>query len=183
MKTLLTFAIAIIVGFIGIAWAENEATFNSTSGELLIPKVAVGSDYFKVVMQHKDGLDFSVTSTSPSTSSGSYSIVGSWGTGYWPTGTENKGESEYVSLTFYPNGYYIHYETGQAGEPCDNGGGVEYGTYSIDLSTNTLYVTALVDENGCVGLSENGNPSTIPLTFMGNDQIAFPDGVSFNRVK
>jgi hypothetical protein len=51
------------------------------------------------------------------------SIVGSWGTGHY-TDHECVG-SEYMSITFYPNGYYIHWEPDDPSEPDDNGGGVE----------------------------------------------------------
>lgn len=173
-----------IVGLFGIVWAENEATFDLSSDQLHIPKVLVGSDYYEVDMKRTGGANFTITNAKPAASSGSYSVVGSWGQGYWAQGTENTGESEYVSLTFYPNGYYIHYETGQTGEPCDNGGGVEYGTYVFDPSTGTLTITALVDENGCVGLSENGNPSTLTLTFSNEDQFVISGGAtSFDRVQ
>jgi hypothetical protein len=86
------------------------------------------------------------------------SIVGSWGRGYYPNGSQNEGEEEYITGTFYPNGYYIHYETGQASEPCDFGGGVEYGTYSYDEGTKALTVQPIVDENGCVGLADDYEP-------------------------
>jgi hypothetical protein len=89
-----------------------------------------------------------------------YSIAGSYGSGFYAQGIQNSGEAEYVSITFYPNGYYVHYETGQPSEQCDNGGGVEYGTYSYNPDTRQLAVIPLVDENGCVGLADDGQSGT-----------------------
>lgn len=56
----------------GVACAENEAIYNPSTGTLNIPKVAVGSDYYNVNMQQQgQGLDFSVTGATASTSSSS----------------------------------------------------------------------------------------------------------------
>jgi hypothetical protein len=106
-------------------------------------------------------------------------IVGSWGTGYFPNGTSGIGSPEYMALTFYANGTYFHYETGQAEETCDNGGGVEYGTFNYD-GINLSFVP-IVDDNGCVGLAENGVPASYPLVFSG-DALTFSDAESFPRV-
>jgi len=88
-------------------------------------------------------IPLSGTSASQSTKT----IVGSWGKGIYPSGLESNTEPEYIHLTFYPNGYYIHYETGQASERCDNGGGVEYGTYTFNVSTQQITSTPIVDNN------------------------------------
>ncbi len=170
-----------VVGLIGMAQAENEATYSAGTGSLNIPKVLVGSTYYQVDMQQGDGLNFSVTTATPTP--GNDSIVGSWGSGYFSQGTQNQGEAEYMSLTFYSNGYYIHYESGQQIEPCDNGGGVEYGTYTYNATTGTLAASSIIDENGCVGLTENGVPASLIISIT-NDQLIFSDGgIIFDRVQ
>lgn len=110
-------------------------------------------------------------------------IVGSWGKGYYPSGIESNTEPEFVSLTLYSNGYYIHYETGQASESCDNGGGVEYGTYTYNASTKQLTSIPIADNNGCVGLADNGTGGTYTVT-VNDDLMKFDDqGIWFERVK
>jgi hypothetical protein len=181
LKALGVLAVAGIIGFGGVAQAENEATYNANTGSVHIPKVLVDSIYFQVDMQQGDGLNFSVTTATPT--SGSDSIVGSWGSGYFSQGTQNQGEAEYMSLTFYSNGSYVHYESGQQIEPCDNGGGVEYGTYTYNATTGTLATSSIVDENGCVGLTENGAPGSSIISIT-NDQLIFSDdGIIFDRVQ
>jgi len=101
-------------------------------------------------------------------------IVGSWGSGYYPAGIRGDAEQEYISLTFYPNGYYIHYETGQTSEPCDNGGGVKYGTYIFNATTQQITITSILDGNGCVGLAEDGFGGTISIT-INEDVLQFAD--------
>lgn len=62
--------------FGSVAWAENEATYNSATGIVNIPKVSVGSDYYQVEMtQQGQGLEFGVTSVTPSTSSSLLNIA------------------------------------------------------------------------------------------------------------
>ena len=82
-------------------------------------------------------------------------IVGSWGPGH----NDDPSISDYMSLTFYSNGYYIHWESDKPNEPCDYGGGVEYGTYTYDPITEQLTVNPILDENGCIGPSEDGQTS------------------------
>jgi hypothetical protein len=165
---------------VGMAQAENEATYNAATGSLNIPKVEVGSGYYQVDMHQSEGLSFTLTNATPT--SGINSIVGSWGSGYFSQGTQNNGESEYMSLTFYSNGNYIHYESGQQSEPCDNGGGIEYGTYTYDPATGILVTSSIVDENGCVGMTENGAPSSQVIS-IANGQINFSDSVILDRVQ
>jgi hypothetical protein len=104
-----------------------------------------------------------------------YSIAGSYGSGFYAQGIQNSGEAEYVSITFYPNGYYVHYETGQPSEQCDNGGGVEYGTYSYNPDTRQLAVIPLVDENGCVGLADDGQSGTAIVGVTKDSLIFYAD--------
>jgi hypothetical protein len=60
----------------GVARAANEASFDFGTGTLHIPKVAVGSEYYEVVMQRLgEGLDFSVTAAAPSISDISVNVV------------------------------------------------------------------------------------------------------------
>jgi len=52
------------VGLLGLSSflsAENEATYDSATGILHIPKVMIGSETYQVDMQQTNGLDFSVT--------------------------------------------------------------------------------------------------------------------------
>jgi hypothetical protein len=100
----------------------------------------------------------------------SSSIVGSWGTGHY---TDHECvESEYMSLTFYPNGYYIHWEPGY--QPDDNGGGVEYGTYTYDPGSQQLIATPILDENGCIGLAKDGE-QTISQVEVSGDTLTIDD--------
>ena len=60
----------------GVAWAENVATYNASTGVVNMPKVAVGTDYYNVDMaQQGQGLDFLVTTASPATSSSSENVA------------------------------------------------------------------------------------------------------------
>ena len=118
-----------------------------------------------------------------STESTSSSIVGSWGSGIYPSGLEFTGEPELISLTFYPNGTYIHYEGPQASEPCDNGGGVEYGTYTFNATTQQISATPIVDNNGCTGLADNGTGGTYPVSIKGDVLQFEDDGFLFQRVE
>jgi len=112
-------------------------------------------------------------------------LVGSWGPGYFPKEFEG-GEMDFTSLTFYPNGYYIHYETARKSEPCMDGGGVEYGTYSYSPITQQLTVNPIVDQNGCVGLADDGQGGQIHITVNADKLTSYDNGVedgSFERVK
>jgi hypothetical protein len=183
-KKILAGILAGVIGFSGVAFAENEATYDSSTGIVSIPKVIVGTAVYQVDMQQTEGLNFSVTTVTPtSLSSNNISIVGSWGNGYYAQGTENEGEPEYMSLTFYPNGYYIHYESDQQAEPDDNGGGVEYGTYTYNATTGVLAASSIVDENGGIGLTEHGAPASLVISIT-NDQLTVLDcGMTLNRVQ
>jgi uncharacterized protein (TIGR02145 family) len=65
-----------LAGMVGIAQAENEATFDFGTGTLNIPKVDVGSVYYNVDMQQQgQDLDFEVTLATPSTSSSTENIA------------------------------------------------------------------------------------------------------------
>jgi hypothetical protein len=64
----------------GVAWAENEATFNSSTGVVNIPKVYVGTGYdyyyYNVDMaQQGTGLDFLVTAIAPATSTSADNVA------------------------------------------------------------------------------------------------------------
>lgn len=84
-------------------------------------------------------------------------IVGGWGPGY--TNGYQSGGSDFISLTFYSNGYYIHWQSDKKDEPHDMGGGVEYGTYTYDANTDFIKIYPIADENGSIGLSEDGQNS------------------------
>ena len=87
-------------------------------------------------------------------------LVGSWG-----TGRDNPGQpAEWISLTFYPNGTYIHWESDDPSNPDDEGGGVEYGTYTYNPSTGVVTGYSIVDENGDVGLNVYGESVSFPVT-------------------
>ncbi|OEU81265.1 MAG: hypothetical protein BA865_05990 [Desulfobacterales bacterium S5133MH4] len=83
-------------------------------------------------------------------------IVGGWGPGYH--------DGTYTTLTFYPNGHYIHWQTDEIDEPNDNGGGIEYGSYTYNDVNDTLIARPVIDENGCAGLSDNGVRNTLHVT-------------------
>ncbi len=95
------------------------------------------------------------------------SIVGSWGSGYM--------DGQYLSLTFYPNGYYIVYHNG-----------VEYGTYTHDNSSGEITVNVLQDDNGQYGLADSGTPYQDTLIVTGDTLNVYQGGeldASFERVK
>ena len=79
-----------------------------------------------------------------------------------------------MSLTFYPNGYYVHWQSDEPSEPDDNGGGVEYGTYTYDPSSQQLFVSPILDENGCIGLAEDGE-QTIWQVEVSEDTLTIDD--------
>jgi hypothetical protein len=145
-KKILAGILAGVIGFSGVAFAENEATYNSSTGIVSIPKVIVGTAVYQVDMQQTEGLNFSVTTVTPTSLSNNASIVGSWGSGYYAQGLRNEGDPQYFSITFYPNGYYIHYKSDKRDDYDDNGGGVEYGTYTYNATTGvvTAYILRAV---------------------------------------
>ncbi len=53
-------------------------------------------------------------------------------------------------------------------------GGVEYGTYTYNSATGLLQISNTVDENGCVGLSEDGTSSSLVISVTEN-QLIFSD--------
>ena len=56
--------------------------------------------------------------------------------GGWWTGASSTATGEILSISFYPNGTYIH---GQNGDDVDPRWiGIEYGTYSVNPETNDL---------------------------------------------
>lgn len=60
----------------GVAWAENEATYNASTGFVNMPKVSAGADYYNVDMaQQGPGLDFLVTYAVPATSSSTENVA------------------------------------------------------------------------------------------------------------
>lgn len=75
MKKLLFAGSFGIMMFGGVAFAENEATYNASTGVLNIPKVSVGSDYYNVNMQQQTGLNFLVTGAAASVSTSSSNIA------------------------------------------------------------------------------------------------------------
>ena len=102
--------------------------YNSQTGKLVVTSLIVnengdhglsdyvpGGDCEGTVTIDGDILTFSdicedgwtETNTFGRVKSDSSPIVGSWGKGHY---TDSNG-AEYLSLTFYPNGYYIHYES------------------------------------------------------------------------
>ncbi len=107
-------------------------------------------------------------------------IVGSWGFGH--SDPEMTG---YMSLTIYPNGTYIHYETDDPDNDCDHDG-VDYGTYLYNPSTEKLEANPIVDQNGCVGPAIDGLPTIWDAKVIGNVLTVSQDGVLgavFPRVK
>ena len=71
-------------------------------------------------------------------------LVGGWSTGHNDAGTG------YLTVTFYPNGYYVHWQT--ADPTPDTKEGVEYGIYTYDPATKHLTAVAMRDDNGTMGL-------------------------------
>lgn len=64
-KIIFACILSMVCMFVGIATAENEGIFDPTTGQLHIPKVLVGSDYYTVDMQYTDGLNFTLTNAVP----------------------------------------------------------------------------------------------------------------------
>jgi hypothetical protein len=87
-----------------------------------------------------------------------------------------------MSLTFRADGTYVHWESDKPGEDCDNGGGLEYGQYTYDATTGTLTVMPTIDNNGCIGLAENGFYSEYPVVVNG-DRLDFLDDTILDRVQ
>jgi len=71
-------------------------------------------------------------------------IVGSWGIG-------REGQHRFMTLTFYPDGHYIHWEANGAGQTTADG--IEIGDYSYDAITGLLTTTSFRDDNGALGLT------------------------------
>jgi len=112
-------------------------------------------------------------------------IVGSWGDGYYPNGVESADTARYVSITFYPNGYYVQYEDGNTNQLV-SGNGVECGTYSYNQSTGQLTGNILIDENSDHGFSEwDINATTLPYDTSEDTLTVIEDNdviIALNRV-
>lgn len=67
-KELLTGVIGLFV-FASMTYAENEATYNVSTGIIHIPKVIVGSAYYEVEMQQTERANFIVTNVIPTSQS------------------------------------------------------------------------------------------------------------------
>lgn len=89
-------------------------------------------------------------------------IIGSWGSGHFDD--MDMINAEYASITFYPNNFYILWES-----DC---GGVEYGTYSYDPDSKKLSVSAIVDENDVCGFADNGTDRNWRIRFSKDWQSA-----------
>ena len=77
-------------------------------------------------------------------------IVGSWLRGY------NAVNTDYESLTFYPNGYVMYWISPDWNEEEDTCGGVEIGIYTYDPENQYITINVLLDCNGNNGLADNG---------------------------
>lgn len=101
-------------------------------------------------------------------------FVGSWGSGYAPFGNP---KVEWASFTFYPNKYYIYWES-------RNGGEVEYGSCSYDSVLKMMTFNPIRDDNPNEGPNgTNGNSIKIVVN---QDTMTLGDGVeafSLVRVK
>ena len=106
-------------------------------------------------------------------------LVGAWSSPDFHTGSPTL--AEWVSLTFYADGTYIHVESDDPDDDCDNGGGTEYGTYSYEAATGQLTVTPDFDENGCLGPAGDSPVLQYTVTFP-DGNLRFPDGFVLNRV-
>jgi len=73
-KVMIAYTLVMVCMFVGIATAENEATFDPTTGQLHIPKVSVGTDHYTVDMQYTTGLNFTITNAAPTSPSEELSI-------------------------------------------------------------------------------------------------------------
>ena len=107
------------------------------------------------------------------------SLVGSWGPGY--ANDYQNGGSNFVSLTFYPNGHYIHWQSDKRDESGDMGGGVEYGSYTYDPTTGYGTIHPLVDENGSIGLADDGDDSS--GYSLVKDDTLYIDSLALERVQ
>ena len=102
------------------------------------------------------------------------SYIGSWGSGYDPYGDPNV---EWASFTFYPNGYYIYWES-------RNGSEVEYGTYSYNPVTENMTFNPTHDDN--VNEGPNGTHGNVDKIVVNGDTMTVGEGgeaFSLERVK
>ena len=105
---------------------------------------------------------------------GADSLVGAWDVG---ASTSNP-----FGLVFYPDGFFIHWETTNDNPSCAPGG-VEYGTYTYNPSNaNGLSVSVIMDENGSCGTS--GVPQGNTIFHVSGDALTSVDSETFtlNRV-
>jgi len=104
-------------------------------------------------------------------SSGSDSLAGSWEfPGSAPT------TADPYTLTFYNNGFYIHWQIADGSGDCLTG--VEYGTYVFDSAGETLTMYESYDNNGTCGfLDITGSGIPFPAVLSGDTLVVdAPDG-------
>ena len=157
--------------------------YENDDGEIFDCKYRFSQDYSTISLEGTavDPMNSSCSgSISGQGTRASGSIVGSWGPGY--ANGYQSGESDYLSLTIYPNGHYIHWQSDKKDEPDDNGGGVEYGTYTYDPVTQFGTINPIVDENGCIGPSDYGQPTSGYNTVVIGDTL-YIGGNAFQRVQ
>ncbi|WP_153915592.1 hypothetical protein [Shewanella sp. TC10] len=82
-------------------------------------------------------------------------IVGTWDL----TGEEN----ELLTLVFFNDGTYTHFEVDTDDE--DEDSGMEWGTYTRDVDTNQVIATQTFDENGDTGLTDFTDETGAPQLF------------------
>lgn len=171
----------------GVAWAENEATFDFGTGVLNIPKVGVGGVYYNVNMQQQgQGLNFAVTGASPTTASGTGSIVGAWSAAQSTGSHDGIPHTNDNLIIFLSNGNFVHYSyTIPAQSCCD---GVERGTYLYDPSTGNTSLTITFDgvPNGPdEGIGILDGTYTMTTNISGDSMTIFDrnETLTFSRVR
>jgi hypothetical protein len=105
-------------------------------------------------------------------------MIGAW---WSPAYGTDPTLAEFMSLTLYANGTYIHVESDDPDDVCDNGGGAEYGTYSYEATTGLVTFNPVFDGNGCLGPAD-ALPGQTTVSLPG-DSLHFPgDYYSMERV-
>ncbi|WP_394130853.1 hypothetical protein [Shewanella maritima] len=97
-----------------------------------------------------ESADGNIDETLTFTANGSDGIVGTWLADSYDDGTAD--ENDLLMFVFKSDGTYIHTEVDMDDQ--DETSGMEWGTYSIDSTTNRATVTQTYDDNGDTGLTD-----------------------------
>ena len=141
MNKYIVFLALIIISF--TSQAENEATYNATTGVLHIPKVIVEGNEYWANLVHQGNLNFLVTKVE--LISEYQTLVGTWSI---PSGG---------TVIFRGDGSYYVFEI-EDGDGCFTG--IEIGTYNYNPVTRKIEVAVASDENGDCGFAADGVSDT-----------------------